>query len=147
MDREIKFRLWDTKGKKLYYPECYSANDEDLTICVDGDELVLTLDGRLVRDDHYDIDGTLFPVEEDRFILMQYTGLKDKNGKDIYEGDILCWEYVISFSTKTGEHRVKSFAEVVWGKGGFTLNKIVADISRGVVICNIYEHKELLENG
>jgi len=37
MTREIKFCVWDNKNKKIYYPECYSTIDEDLTIYVEGD--------------------------------------------------------------------------------------------------------------
>jgi uncharacterized phage protein (TIGR01671 family) len=64
--REIKFRAWDTKEKEW----------------VDGAH------GMAFVDPDYKTNAFwLDPTKE--IILMQYTGLKDKNGKEIYEGDIV----------------------------------------------------------
>ena len=82
--------------------------------------------------------------------LMQYTGLKDKNGKEIYEGDIFdCIYYSDGCNHKN---------EVVWvnqtarfhlkGHGGCQ-QKFVAqgvfDMTRKAIIGNIYENPELLK--
>ena len=61
--REIKFRAWDNKQNKMR-----------------NDGFSIYYDGSIQFADS---------IESKDFILMQYTGLKDKNGKEIYEGDIL----------------------------------------------------------
>ena len=68
--REIKFRIWDKENKKMFYKG------------VSPDRIYMGLDGKLYNG----LNGQDF---SDNFILMQYTGLKDKNGKEVYEGDIV----------------------------------------------------------
>lgn len=125
---EIKFRAWDKENEVMIYPKG------------------VLFDGRVVNFSC----GMLEPFEG--YELMQYTGLKDKNGKEIYEGDILHE----SVSTSGILRNV-----IVYGHGGFEHKWLVERTAniRGKkqepmfrntsiifeVIGNIYENPELLE--
>ncbi len=127
MNREIKFRVWDIE---LHMWINNIGMGKDNTLC----------------------KGT-----EKRFAVMQYIGLKDKNGNEIYEGDILCndeyqtweWRGVVKFSHGVfGAEwlsNVKSQSMVgSWGQK-HNLRKLDDDIvERQIIIGNIYENPELL---
>jgi len=88
----------------------------------------------------------------DKYELMQFTGLHDKNGKEIYEGDILAFHQLSCFSSKHGEIYEDAVAVVIWPIvcAGFTLNIIKGhlhslDMEKGEIIGNIYENPELIK--
>lgn len=80
--REIKFRAWDKSAKRMQWP-IQIWND------VNG------MGGQEIRATYEDGEKTFYetcppnPDVIEDYVLMQFTGLKDKNGKEIYEGDIL----------------------------------------------------------
>jgi len=129
MDRQIKFRFWGKFG------ELNEEKDECENEMLYGD--------RFCFSEHAPIND-LFADKS--FVAMQFTGLTDKNGNEIYEGDVL--------SNSTGKIDKVIFYENGFfgksksnmGKNHYWYNPLCADyIKNKEVIGNIYENPELLK--
>ena len=125
-----KFRAWTEEGKEMYY-DVYPFKDD--TLLLSYDEIAFD------------------EVPASDFILMQSTGRKDKNGKEIFEGDVV--KYEVGRNTYTEEVAYdKDFAGfgVRDAKANvvFTFGELAEDISliSLEVIGNIWEDGELLDS-
>lgn len=119
--REIKFRAWD-------------KNSEEMNITVSG---LTGIDNPNNDDPLKYVCGNKNVIDWKDCELMQYTGLKDKNGKEIYEGDIL------KFNTVGGNEMIY---DVRWKGTGFKPTRLSEHNQQEIeIIGNIYENKELIK--
>lgn len=86
----------------------------------------------------------------DKFILMQSTGLKDKNGVEIYEGDVInCRNSFRNPMTGSGSLSINRDFKIIFENGEFKAKgfdiRLKNILSYSEVIGNIYENPELLE--
>ena len=117
MNREIKFRCWVRDVKDMCYPERLSGIESS------------------------------FMSEDNDTVIMQFTGLLDKNGKEIYEGDIVRWDKIIMDNYKdikdlSGKSIVSDKDIVEFKDGKFEFGGYKSKYCE--VIGNVYENLELL---
>jgi uncharacterized phage protein (TIGR01671 family) len=135
MTREIKFRVWDKDAHEMVGVENLHFRD-DVINRVSYDAAV----------DYSHDDGGRWSGD---CILMQFTGLKDKNGKEIYEGDII--HITASELMDEGDRDLDVCATVSFVDGAFETDfhgALIRIARQGKFIVevtgNIYEHPELL---
>ena len=104
MNRQLKYRVWDTVLNKF--------ETEYVVIKPNGEVFVLGM-----------TDNTCIPAHKDRFVVQQFTGVKDKSLKEIYEGDIV----------KTTDNGIS----IIFGGAKYTRG-VVTWLREGFCICQKY---------
>ena len=119
-NREIKFRAWD----KEFGSMVHEFNEGYFISMQNGELKAGSNDG---NEDYFELE------------IMQFTGLKDKNGKEIYEGDILrCWNGLMPVVFHLGMFMLKGQKREYFSMG----YEREIDIE---VIGNIHEHPHLIK--
>lgn len=146
--RDIKFRAWLKDDKRMVEVRSIDFHEE----------------GNIITVNYNDIFG--FEFNENEIELMQYTGLKDKNGKEIYEGDIVKFEghgYISNVQCgevifKNGCFGIEYITDIArkyeWDKTFHQIGKTEKWVDMNgsgtitytyEVIRNVYQNRELLE--
>lgn len=130
MSREIKFRVWHLTEKRWLDP--YLEEDP-----------MINLFGEVLLFERPPIDAwTNMEYALKKLVIQQFTGLLDKNNKEIYEGDVL-------------KNDINTVFQVVWNEDGFftcqadTNNNWIfckKGIENSKIIGNIFENSKLLKN-
>lgn len=122
-----EFRAWTEEGKAMYY--CvYPFRDDTLLLSYDG----------IAFDE----------VPASDFILMRSTGLKDKNGSEIFEGDIVRFTLTDGFNYVTNEDGVVTYKLGAFYVVNDLTEYLISDINTNKleVVGNIWEDGGLLDS-
>ena len=124
-----KFRAWDTTNKEMF-KDTFSITESGQVVVVEQESVASSPDYVFV----------------DNLVIMQSTGLKDKNGKEIFEGDILDYNGRKALVRWHGSYAsfIYRFADELQ-KRNSEWKPLYLAYMKCEIIGNIYKNHELLE--
>lgn len=136
MNRDIKFRLWSKIGKKFI-----ETDNPDLDFVINNNGYLYSIEN---------FYGEIYILPQMDIEVLQFTGLQDRNGKEIYEGDILKYNFPYDGRLKHVSSVKFLETEASFGIKDRYENEIplyrIATNNYFEVIGNIYENEELLKS-
>jgi len=151
MSNKIKFRVWDNKYQKWMTSGFDKNHGIDHFIAPGGRGYSLSsiITNETMTDDiHHQIP---YNGKNPRWIIQQYTGMKDSNNVDIYEGDIVC-EKLLENTTEKAHIGIIYFGSGIYMISGdcsmydHTMNASPDILQDYLVVGNVFENSELLNN-
>ena len=128
------YRVWVKKEKKMYGIDGQGGFVDYIRACGEGDAFGTDVQ---ITDDCGDYQSYTFDEVE----VMEFTGLKDKDGGKIYEGDIVkqrAGNFAVEYSNEFGYNNFAGFIPFCYDCGSETSG------DGCIIIGNIYENPELL---
>ncbi len=132
-EREIKFRAWSKEHKRMFSNDLFEQSAGGL----------LKIAKRFAPNLPHGKEGLYLPLKDDDLIFMQFTGLRDKNGQEIYEGDIVNFRH--SFEPEYSLDATVVEWVPQWCRFCIGWNVSLNSNMNLEVIGNIYENPELLQ--
>ena len=126
MNNQTKFKVWDKLAQRMIYPDKgYQQH------------YIIDLYGRF----HNLQNGS----GGNDYVVIEYTGLKDKNGKEIYEGDIVKWgdlNYLVEWNDIAYKWQGRC---PYYHRYHHPTTENFRDLMNGVIVGNYFENNELLK--
>lgn len=126
MNRQLKFRIWDKLTESFIY--CEDDNQQHFIL---------------------DLNGNFHNLQNgsggDEYVVLQYTGLKDKYDNPIYEGDIVKWDnlnYLVEWNDIAYKWQGRC---PYYHSYHHPTTEHFRDLMNGIVVGNIFENPELLK--
>ena len=142
MNERLKYRIWDKKAKSytnsIGYPGASFHCVSNYYLSPDGEIVDFVTTIGCNQD-----DATKGPVDQDDYIVEFNTGMKDKNGRPIYDGDVVEWgnlKYLVEWESNKWQARCPYHHRYHHPK-----LEHFRDVESGIVVGNIFENEELLK--
>lgn len=126
-----RFRAWDSANKEMF-----------------KDTFAITESGQVVVVEQESVASSPDYVFVDHLVIMQSTGLKDKNGKEIFEGDVVRQvrtQPTTENETITGVVTMLEGAWLIMNDCEQLASDLWSETDENEIIGNIYENKDILE--